>query len=72
MRREVSGVDLTGLRAALGRDLGVGLEGRVWVVVCDVSRGQGGDSAGVDMMLARSTVWKRSCGAERRAMGAKV
>lgn len=42
-------MDLTGLRAALGRDIGVGLEDRVWVVGCDVSRGLG-DSAGVDMV----------------------
>lgn len=52
MRRLVSGVDFTGLRAALGRDMGVGREERV--VECDVSRTRG-ERAGVDMVGGAST-----------------
>ena len=52
MRRLASGVDLTGLRAALGRDMGVGREGRV--AECDVSHTRG-ESAGVDIVGEAST-----------------
>lgn len=47
MRRLASGVDFTGLREALGRDMGVGREERV--AECDVSHTRG-ESAGVDMV----------------------
>lgn len=59
-------MDLTGLRVAPGRDTGVGLEERVWVV-CDVSRGRG-DSAGVDMtLMGASTGCQVEQDASRRA-----